>query len=176
MKKSIIVLLMACTEIMFGQSKIAADSLKSEFIPYGLTTKNALVSSTSSVKGEKLRSMPSTNLIQSLYGQLPGVFINQTTGEPGEENNEIFIRGKASLLENIPLILVDGVETSYHQIHWSEVDKVTVLKDAASLAIYGLRGANGVLLINTIRGGVTGKPSVNFNMRYGSQQPMLFTL
>jgi TonB-linked SusC/RagA family outer membrane protein len=117
--------------------------------------------------------MPATNLIQSLYGQLPGVFINQTTGEPGEENNEIFIRGKASLLENVPMILVDGVETSYHQIHWSEVDKITVLKDAASLAIYGLRGANGVLLINTIRGGVTGKPSVNFNMRYGLQTPIV---
>jgi TonB-linked SusC/RagA family outer membrane protein len=172
MKKSIIVLIMACAGHVYGQSKIANDSLNTEFVPFGVTSKNALVASTSSVNGEKLRSMPATNLIQSLYGQLPGVFINQTTGEPGEENNELFIRGKASLLENIPMILVDGVETSYHQIHWSEVEKVTVLKDAASLAIYGLRGANGVLLINTVRGGVTGKPAVSFNMRYGSQKPM----
>ena len=172
MKKSIIVLLMACSGFVVGQSKTVTDSLNSEFMPFGVSSKNALVPSTSSVKGENLRSMPATNLIQSLYGQLPGVFINQTTGEPGEENNELFIRGKASLLENIPLILVDGVETSYHQIHWSEVDKVTVLKDAASLSIYGLRGANGVLLINTIRGAATGKPSVSFNMRYGSQKPM----
>lgn len=172
MKKSIIVLIMACTGLVYGQTGITNDSLSTEFIPFGVTTKNELVPSTSSVKGEKLSTMPATNLIQSLYGQLPGVFINQTTGEPGEENNELFIRGKASLLENIPLILVDGVETSYHQIHWSEVEKVTVLKDAVSLAIYGLRGANGVLLINTIRGGATGKPVIDFNMRYGSQKLM----
>lgn len=166
--------MLICSAFVSGQSNTVEDSLKTAFIPYGKTTPQALVASTSSVSGEKLRSMPATNLIQSLYGQLPGVFINQTSGEPGEENNEIFIRGKASLLENIPLIMVDGIETSYHQIHWSEVDKVTILKDAASLAIYGLRGANGVVLINTKRGEAIGKPKVSFNMRYGSQRALVF--
>lgn len=157
---------------LMGQSRIVTDSVATDFIPYGVRSTNARTESTSSVEGKQLRSLQVPNLIQSLYGQLPGVLVSQISGEPGEENTELFIRGKASLLENIPLVLVDGIETSYQQIHWSEVEKVTVLRDASALALYGFRGANGVLMITTRRGAVIGKPQITFNARYGNQSPL----
>lgn len=172
MNKTFLYSMLFCSLQLMGQSRIVTDSVQTDFIPYGVRSQNARTESSAFVEGKKLQAAQVPNLIQSLYGQLPGVQISQTTGEPGEENTELFIRGKASLLENLPLILVDGVETSYQQIHWSEVEKVTVLRDAASLALYGFRGANGVLLINTKRGAVIGKPQITLNARYGSQSPL----
>lgn len=172
MNKIFLTILLFLSVQLMGQPRIVADSVPSDFIPYGVSTVNARTESTASVTGSELRSIQVPNLIQSLYGRMPGVLVSQQSGEPGEENTELFIRGKASLLENIPLILVDGIETSYQQIHWSEVDKVTVLRDAAALALYGFRGANGVLMINTRRGTASGKPQITFNARYGSQSPL----
>jgi TonB-linked SusC/RagA family outer membrane protein len=173
MNKTILYTLLICSAMLSAQSSIVTDSVNSEFIPYGVRTKKSLVASTSVVDGKNLSATSSPNLIQSLYGMLPGVLISQSSSDPGVENSELFIRGRSSLLENIPLILVDGVETSYQQISWSEVDKITVLKDASSLSIYGFRGANGVVLINTHRGAVTGKPVITLNARYGTQTPLV---
>lgn len=172
MKKIILYSMLIISVMLSAQSHIVTDSVNSEYIPYGVRTKNSLVASTSAVYGQNLSAVSAPNLVQSLYGMLPGVLISQTSSDPGEENTELFIRGRSSLLENIPLILVDGVETSYQQISWSEVDKITVLKDAPGLAIYGFRGANGVVLINTKRGAVIGKPVITFNARYGTQTPL----
>lgn len=165
------IVLFFCVQLQ-AQSRIVTDSVQTDFIPYGFRSVNARTETTSSVTGQQLSRVQVPNLIQSLYGQLPGVLVSQLSGEPGEENTELFIRGKASLLENLPLILVDGIETSYQQIHWSEVEKVTVLRDAAALALYGFRGANGVLMINTRRGTASGKPQITLSARYGSQSPV----
>ena len=99
----------------------------------------------------------STNLI----GQLAGVIGAQRTGEPGYDNSTFFIRGISSFKgSNNPLVLVDGIERDLNNIDPAEIESFSILKDASASAVYGVRGANGVILINTKRGKI-GKPSVN---------------
>ncbi len=173
MKKALLYSLLCLSLSLNAQSVIVTDSIHSEFIPYGVRTKKSQVASTVSIQGDRLDFNASTGILPALQGLLPGVQINQISAEPGAENTELFLRGRSSLLENIPLILVDGVETSYEQLNWTEIEKITILRDAVGLSIYGFRGANGVVLINTRRGSMTQKPTINLNVRYGYQTPTI---
>lgn len=148
----------------------SVDSVARLNIPYGTQTKARTTESVVWTNAENIRKASNSSLTNGLTGLLPGLTTMQTSGEPGANSPTLYIRGNSSLHDNTVLVLVDGVECAYDQISWSEVENVTLLKDASALAIYGQCGANGVLLVKTKRGHVSQKPVVMFNAQYGRQQ------
>lgn len=131
-------------------------------VGYGVQKKGTLTGSVSSITTDKLTSAPTDNITNMLGGKLPGLVSRQTTGLPGENESQIYIRGISTTGSSTPLVLVDGVERSYSNLDPSEIANITILKDAASAAVYGVKGANGVILVTTKRGDVK-KTSVTYN-------------
>ncbi|HET8828069.1 MAG TPA: SusC/RagA family TonB-linked outer membrane protein [Pelobium sp.] len=130
------------------------------------------ISSTSTVDGQTLNKYNTPKLGNSFYGQLSGLHVTQTDGAPGDNDNPILsIRGRQTFQDNSLIVLVDGFETDYNNLNPDEIESVSVLKDAASLSIYGLDGANGVVLIKTKRGKVSAKNEITFSSRFGVQEP-----
>jgi TonB-linked SusC/RagA family outer membrane protein len=115
-----------------------------------------------------LEKIPTPSLVNMLAGRLPGIITQQTSGEPGFDQASLLVRGKHTFVgeSNAPLVLVDGVPRKMNEINPQEIQSFTVLKDASATAIYGSRGANGVILIRTKRGH-TGKPQVTFRTTTG---------
>lgn len=140
-------------------------------IGYGTETKKNLTGSVGVVGAERLQARPITSASQSLQGQVSGVWINQNLGEPGDDGATIRIRGIGTLNNPDPLILVDGIEAPFNNIDPNDIESITVLKDAASAAIYGSRAANGVVLVTTKRGKLNAKPSISYNNYFGTQTP-----
>ncbi|MBU3125841.1 TonB-dependent receptor [Sinomicrobium sp. 2019215] len=140
-------------------------------IGYGEQTKQTLVGSVSSVKGEDILQTGSVSTIsEALQGQSPGMTIINSNGKPGADAGEIFIRGKSTWRNASPLFLVDGVERDVNNIDPNEIETISVLKDAASTAVYGVRGANGVILVTTKTGKLS-DPVFNFSANLGIKQP-----
>jgi len=138
-------------------------------IGYGTQRKEAVTGSVASISGAALREVPSTNITQALQGRLAGVEISQTDSKPGA-TMQIRIRGTRSLTaDNNPLIVLDGIPFvgGIGDINPSDIKSLDVLKDASATAIYGSRGANGVILITTNRGRKGDKPRVSYNGRVG---------
>lgn len=138
-------------------------------IGYGSQRKEAITGSVSSISGEKLNQVPSSNISDALQGRLPGVQISQTSTQPGS-TMQILIRGQRSIsASNAPLIVLDGIpfSGSFSDIDPENVKSLTVLKDASATAIYGSRGANGVILITTNKGYDGQKPQISYNSYYG---------
>ena len=135
-------------------------------IGYGTVKRRDLTGAVASVTGEKLAANPVANVAQALQGQLPGVSVIAQDGRPGASMS-IRVRGGGSITQsNDPLFIVDGVQVnSIDDIPADNIESIDVLKDAASTAIYGARGANGVILVTT-KGGSEGKVSVKYNMYY----------
>ena len=140
-------------------------------VAYGTQKKETLTGAISAVSNDALVRSPNASVANTLAGQITGLSSVQTSGQPGQEDPKVFIRGVGSLTESAssPLILVDGVERSFYQMDPNEIESVTVLKDA-SAAIYGARAANGVILVTTKRG-KEGKMQVNYNGSYTLSQP-----
>jgi len=127
-------------------------------VGYGIQKKESLVGAISQTTGETLMKAGGVpNLALSLTGQLPGLTTLQSSGQPGHDNPLIFIRGQSTWNGSQPLIMVDGVERNMNDIDVSEVASVSILKDASSTAVFGVKGADGVVLITTKRGAI-GKP------------------
>jgi len=108
-----------------------------------------------------LQKTSTPSLSNAIAGKLPGIITRQSIGEPGYDAAEVYIRGLSTFGYNAPLVLIDGVERDMNQINSQEIDSFTILKDASATAVYGVRGANGVIIITTKRG-KTGKPQVTF--------------
>ncbi|HEX3007724.1 MAG TPA: TonB-dependent receptor, partial [Bacteroidales bacterium] len=125
----------------------------------------SLVGSVSTVKSDQIMKAPTSNISQALVGRLSGLVTRQASGQPGSDNVDIYVRGFGTLNSNSPLILVDGVERSYNSLDPNEIESVTILKDAAASAVYGVRSANGVILVTTKRGS-EGKPRINYTTSY----------
>jgi TonB-linked SusC/RagA family outer membrane protein len=136
-------------------------------VGYGEVKKSNVTGSIVSVKTEDLVRVPSTNVMESLQGNVPGMDVTRTSGSAGG-NVSVRVRGQRSLLASSePLIIVDGVQySSVQDINPNDIQSMEVLKDAASTAIYGSRGANGVILITTKKG-ASGKTKINFNTYAG---------
>lgn len=136
-------------------------------IGYGTAKKKDLTGSVISVKGEEIKKVAASNAMESLQGKLPGVDIVRTSGGAGA-NVSITVRGNRSVTAgNGPLFIVDGIQySSYQDVNPNDIQSMDVLKDASSTAIYGSRGANGVIIITTKRGS-TGKIKVTANTYYG---------
>ncbi|WP_319592415.1 TonB-dependent receptor [uncultured Draconibacterium sp.] len=131
-------------------------------VGYGQQKKESVVGSIVQASSETLeRTGGVANLGQALTGLLPGVTTIQKTGEPGADDPTIYIRGQSTWNNAQPLILVDGIERKMNDIDISEVENVSVLKDASATAVFGVKGAEGVILITTKRGQV-GKPKLEF--------------
>ncbi|MBE7171311.1 MAG: TonB-dependent receptor [Williamsia sp.] len=140
-------------------------------IGYGAQRKEAVTGSVASIGGEALRNVPSANISQALQGRLPGVDISQTSTRPGA-TTQIRIRGDRSLTgDNNPLIVLDGIPFigSLSDINPNDIRSVDVLKDASATAIYGSRGANGVILVTTNRGQKGQKARISYNTYTGAQ-------
>ena len=140
-------------------------------VGYGTVKKRDLTGSVSSVKSVEIEKTASSNAMQSMQARVPGLDIQQSSGESGAGIN-MTLRGNRSIsASNSPLIMVDGVEYgSTLDLNPSDIESMEVLKDASSTAIYGTRGANGVILITTKRG-KAGKTKVNFNAYLSSNSP-----
>ncbi len=123
-----------------------------EVVAYGSQKKVTVTGAVSSVKNEELVRTPVSSVNNILAGQLSGVTTIQYSGEPGSDAASIFVRGQATWTDSSPLIQVDGVERSMSDIDPNEIESISVLKDASATAVFGVRGANGVVLITTKRG------------------------
>lgn len=137
-------------------------------IAYGSQKKVTVTGSVSNVSSKELLKSPSASLGNAISGKLPGLSTVQYSGVPGADDPTIFIRGQASLNGSNPLVLVDGVERSFTQIDPNEVADITILKDASATAVYGVRGANGVILVTTKRG-TSGKTQISASTSWGIQ-------
>ena len=140
-------------------------------VGYGTQRREAITGSVASINGEEMREVPAPNISQALQGRLAGVEMSQTSTRPGA-TMQIRIRGIRSLsADNNPLIVLDGIPFmgSLGDINPNDVKSVEVLKDASATAIYGSRGANGVILITTDKGTRSGKPQINYNAYHGAQ-------
>src|SRR4051794_32634643 len=138
-------------------------------IGYGNQRKEAVTGSVASISGEKLREVPSANVTDALQGRLPGVEMTQTSSQPGAAM-QIRIRGTRSLTaSNDPLIVLDGIPFagSISDIDPNNVKSIDILKDASATAIYGSRGANGVILVTTFKGVKGQKARISYNSYFG---------
>lgn len=137
-----------------------------QVVAYGVQKKVSITGAISSMKGDDLLKTPAGSLSNILSGQITGISSVQYSGEPGADAAELFVRGKATWDNASPLIQVDGVERDFSQIDPNEVESITVLKDASATAVFGVRGANGVILITTKRGS-EGKAKISFSTSAG---------
>ena len=137
-----------------------------EVVAYGVQKKVSVTGAISSMRGDDLLKTPAGSISNILSGQVTGISSVQYSGEPGADAADIYVRGIATTNNATPLIQVDGVERDFSQIDPNEIESVTILKDASATAVYGSRGANGVILITTKRG-AEGKAKISFTTSAG---------
>lgn len=137
-------------------------------VAYGTQKKATLTGAISTISTKEIKQSPAANLAVTLAGRLPGLFAQQTSGEPGRDATALFMRGRGTVNGSSPLILVDGVERELTAINPNEVETVSILKDASSTALFGVRGANGVILVTTKRGTET-IPTIGLSVEQGMQ-------
>lgn len=133
--------------------------------------KTSVTAAITTVKVSDIQQSPTPSLSNALGGKVTGLITRQVSGNPGADGASIYIRGVATSAVATPLILIDGVERDINTINIEEIESFTVLKDASSTAVYGFRGANGVILITTKRG-VAGRPTVNFRTETAIDQAL----
>jgi TonB-linked SusC/RagA family outer membrane protein len=138
-------------------------------IAYGQQKKVTITGAVSAVGGDELLKSPVANVSNALQGKLPGISVVQPSGMPGADEPVIRVRGVGSLNSADPLVLVDGVERSFSQLDPNEIEDISILKDASATAVFGVRGANGVILVTTKRG-QAGKASVTVSASTAVQQ------
>lgn len=170
-------------EVTVGKNRIVNVTLQDDsqsldevvVIAYGTQSKATLTGALSTIDTKELIKAPVASITNVLAGAMPGVSTVQTTGQPGKDAAAIYIRGSGSLsgAASSPLVLVDGVERDFSQIDANEIENLSILKDASATAVFGVRGANGVVLVTTRRG-KSGKPTVNVSTITGVQQPMSY--
>ncbi|GAB3026075.1 TonB-dependent receptor [Niabella terrae] len=139
-------------------------------VGYGKQKRASVVAAISQIDATGLKQTPAANLGIALAGRLPGLSVLQRSGVPGGEQMEFYIRGKSTVNGQQPLILVDGVERDFTALDPREVATISVLKDASATAVYGVRGANGVIMITTRRG-QAGKAKIDITAEQSWQAP-----
>ena len=141
-------------------------------VGYGTQKKASVTGAIASVTTKDLVQTPQANISNMLVGKMPGLIAMQRSGAPGEDNSTLLIRGVSTFSDNTaPLVMIDGVERpNYNGLDPNEIESVSILKDASATAIYGVRGANGVILITT-RKGQKGKPHLSYSGNVAVQSP-----
>ncbi len=138
-------------------------------VGYATQRKESVVGAITQVGSEDLANTGVSNITQAISGKLSGVVTFMNSGRPGEDDASILIRGRSSWVNSSPLVMVDGIERSFNDIDPSEVETISVLKDASATAVFGSRGANGVILVTTKRGRVS-KPKINVSFMQGLKE------
>ena len=141
-----------------------------EVVAYGAQKKVTVTGAIASVKSEELTRTPVSSVSQVLAGQMTGVTSVQSSGEPGSDNATIYVRGQGTFNDASPLVQVDGVERSMNDVDPEDIESITVLKDASATAVFGVRGANGVILITTKRG-EEGKAKISASTSFSILEP-----
>lgn len=161
----------ANSKLTFKMQVDASNLNEVVIVGFAKQTKKTLVGSVATVKGEVLQEVGAVNTIsEAIQGLIPGVTVINTSGKPGADAADIYIRGKSSWQGNsAPLSLVDGIERDINNLDPNEIETISVLKDASATAVYGVRGANGVILITTKRGRI-GKTKFNFTSDIGFKE------
>jgi len=171
----------APTEVLVGSDFYVECSLKPDMtdleevmvVGYGSQNKVSVTGSITTVKSEELLKTPVANISNTLAGRVSGLIAVQRSGEPGKDQSTLKIRGIGTLYEGSqsdPLILVDGVERGFNELDPNEIESVNILKDASATAVFGVRGANGVILVTT-RTGQVGRPKVSYSSNVALQNP-----
>lgn len=132
-------------------------------VGYGVQKKANVTGAVSSMKAEQIASRPVSSVTAAMAGEMPGVTVIQNSGAPGSQTGSITVRGKNTINAGSPLYIVDGVPSQINNISPDEIESISVLKDAASAAIYGVQGANGVILVTTKKGTKGQKTQVNYS-------------
>ncbi|WPR77656.1 TonB-dependent receptor [Algoriphagus sp. NG3] len=157
---------------------LVEDSVTSVFNPngdmvnvaYGRQSGESVTGAISTVGGNEMRKTFTPSLSNTLFGRLPGLTVMSGSGEPGFDEPSMLIRGMGTFNGADYLVMVDGFEASFDNLSVEEIESVSVLKDAAAVALYGIRGANGVILVTTKRGH-EGDTKIRFTARTGFQKP-----
>lgn len=153
--------------------KLAADYTTLQevvVVGYGTQKKVNMTGSVSTVKfDESLDNRPITNASQALGGEVTGVWVSQNSGKPGSDGAQLRVRGWGTLNNSEPLVIIDGVEGTFSQLNPNDIESISILKDAASAAIYGSKAANGVILITTKSGKLNEKMEISLSSYYGVQ-------
>ena len=165
-------------EIVIGEQTVINVTLEESTIgleevvavAYGSQKKVTVTGAISSIGGDDLLKTPTASVTNALSGAVSGLASVQYSGEPGADAANLYIRGIATLNNSAPLIQVDGVERDFTQIDPNEIESITILKDASATAVFGVRGANGVILITTKRG-KEGQAKISFSTSMGVQMP-----
>ena len=166
-------------EVMVGDQRILNLTMTEDVkeiqevivVGYGTQKKESTVAAIGQVKGDDMLKMSPVSLSTALSGTIAGVAVVQPTGRPGGDQGKVFIRGVSSWQGSDPLVLVDGIERNWNDIDPNEVETLSVLKDASATAVFGVRGANGVILVTTKRG-EKGKVKVTANAELIAKQPI----
>ncbi len=168
-----------------GKSQLPAVQLKpssaglNEVVVLGYGQKQVRQSITgaiSSIQTKELKQSPVANLTNALAGRLPGLVTVQHSGRPGSDYSQLFIRGINTTGATSPLVVIDGLprgNADLGQLDANEIESVSILKDASATALYGIQGANGIVLVTTRRG-QEGPPNIQINMQTATQQPVTF--
>ena len=151
-------------------SGLVPDKTEYQDVAFGKQLKEQVTASTFSISGEELLTSRTNNLLIALQGRLPGLRIIQTDGEPGRESFDNHLRGYDSPNNNGVMYIIDGVERYPFGIDIYEVDRVTILRDAAAVSMYGMRASGGVLIITTKRGN-EGKSKISVSIDHSMQSP-----
>ena len=158
----------ALTQVVAGLNEVVV-------MGYGKQQKTTTTAAVSTLDAKRIVALPVADLSNNFAGRVSGVLSKQTTGEPGYDNANIRIRGIGTLGNSNALIIIDGVERQLNSIDPHDIQTVSVLKDAASVAPYGLRGANGVILVTTKRGSdKDGKFLVSYDGKLAWSRPTMF--
>jgi TonB-linked SusC/RagA family outer membrane protein len=168
---------MTSKEVTIGNSSNFAVVLADEtvgidevvVVGYGVQKKESVVGAITQVDNKSLMKSGNSDVTNAITGKLSGVLTIQNTGEPGASSSEIIIRGLSSWNSSAPLVLVDGVERDFNTLDPNEINSVSVLKDASATAVFGAKGANGVIIVTTKRGRI-GKPEMDFSASTGFQK------
>ena len=139
-------------------------------VGYGKQKKVSVVAAISTMSATGLLQTPASNIGIAMAGRLPGLSVLQRSGVPGGEQMEFYIRGRSTINGQQPLILVDGVQRDFMALDPREIESISILKDASATAVYGVRGANGVIMITTRRGHA-GKPIIEVTQEQSWQSP-----
>ncbi len=155
--------------IVLQENAISMDEVV--VVAYGKQNKVSVTGAISSIDTKEMIKSPTTSVQNALAGRSPGLTIVQKSGAPGQDFADIYIRGKATYGNSNPLILVDGIERDITTIDANEIESINILKDASATAVYGVRGANGVIVVTTKVGSSSSTPNVTFTANYGVSNP-----
>jgi len=138
-------------------------------VGYGTQKKVSVTGSVAQIDSKELLQAPSGNISSLLAGKLPGLTAKQSTGQPGSDGSSIRVRGLSTMGNSSATLIVDGVQRNFSQLDPNDIDKISILKDASSAAVYGVQGAGGVILVTTKRGTMQ-KPKINYTGKVSYNQ------